>query len=126
MHNSASIPRPVIRIRLRPSTHRGKGHGVTATSEPEPSPASTQTRSFWAPMFYAVALGGFGGVAALLFMGVIGVGNNWYTDPDPGWFGGQWWWIAVTAAAGVVVGLLRRLTHLPEHTSGLIADLQDE
>ena len=77
-------------------------------------------------MFYAVALGAFGAVAALLFMGVIGVGNNWYTDPDPGWFGGQWWWIGVTAAAGLLVGLLRRLTHLPDETSGLIADLQDE
>ena len=45
--------------------------------------------------------------------------------PDPGWFGGRWWWIAVTAAAGVVVGLLRRVTRLPEHTPGLIADLQE-
>jgi|GEM_PF-2448869 len=32
-------------------------------------------------------------------MGVIGYGNNWYVDPAPGWFGGQWWWIAVTAGA---------------------------
>ena len=38
----------------------------------------------------------------------------------------QWWWIAVTAGAGGLVGLLRRLTHLPDSTSGLIADLQDE
>jgi hypothetical protein len=64
--------------------------------------------------------------AGLVFMGVIGFGDNWYVDPNPGWFGGQWWWIAVTAGAGVLVGLFRRVTHLPEKTSGLIADLQDE
>jgi H+/Cl- antiporter ClcA len=40
--------------------------------------------------------------------------------------GGHWWWVAVTTAARVVVGLLRRLTHLPETTPGIIAELQDE
>ena len=64
-------------------------------------------------MAYAVALGVLGAFAALVFMGVIGFGDNWYVVANPGWFGGQWWWIAVTAAAGVVVGLLRRVTHLP-------------
>jgi hypothetical protein len=39
--------------------------------------------------------------------------GKWYADSDPGWFGGHWWWVAVTAAAGVVVGL-RRLMRLPE------------
>ena len=37
-----------------------------------------------------------------------------------------WWWVAVTAAAGVVVGLLRRLTRLPEQIPGLFADLKSE
>jgi hypothetical protein len=32
--------------------------------------------------------------------------------------------VAVAAAAGVVVGLLRRLTRLPEDVPGLFADLQ--
>ena len=83
MRSSASIPRQAIRIHLRPSALEGRDRGVSAISEPEPSPVSTQTRSFWALMFYAVALGAFGAVAALLFMGVIGVGNNWYTDSRP-------------------------------------------
>src|SRR4051794_29207422 len=91
----------------------------------ESEPPPTQDRSLWALMGYAVALGVLGAVAALLFMGVIGFGDNWFTAPNPGWFGGQWWWIAVTAAAGLLVGLLRRLAHLGD-TSGLIADLQDE
>ena len=34
--------------------------------------------------------------------------------------------MAVTAAAGVVVGLLRRLTLLPEQIPSLIVDLKDE
>jgi len=44
----------------------------------------------------------------------------------PGWFGGHWWWIAVTAAAGAVVGLLRRFTRLPWETPGLFDDLKTE
>ncbi len=99
---------------------------MTAASGPPGPPPITQTRGFWTLMGYSVALGVLGAAAALLFMGVIGFGDNWYVDPNPGWFGGQWWWIAVTAGAGVLVGLLRRLTHLPDQTSGLIADLQDE
>ena len=99
---------------------------VSAAAEPAGSPPSTQTREFWVLMGYALVLGVVGGFAGLVFMGVVGFGNNWYVDPEPGWFGGQWWWIAVTAGAGVVVGLLRRLTRLPEKIPGLIADLQAE
>jgi H+/Cl- antiporter ClcA len=86
----------------------------------------TATRDFWVLMAYAVALGVFGALVALVFMGVIGVGNNWYTDSDSGWFGGQWWWVAITAAAGVGVGLLRHVTRLPEQIPGLIADMKEE
>jgi chloride channel protein, CIC family len=88
-------------------------------------PPLTQTRQFWVLLAYAVVLGVAGALASLVFMGVIGFGDNWYVVANPRWFGGHWWWIAVTTAAGVVVGLLRLLTRLPEHTSGLIADLQE-
>lgn len=98
---------------------------MSATSEPAVSPPFTQSREFWVLMGYAVALGVFGAFAGLVFMGVIGFGGRWYVDANPGWFGGQWWWVAVTAGAGVVVGLLRRLTRLPEQIPGLIADLKD-
>jgi len=86
----------------------------------------TEKREFWVLMAYAVALGVFGALVALVFMGVIGVGNNWYTDSDSGWFGGQWWWVAITAAAGIGVGLLRHVTRLPEQIPGLIADMKEE
>jgi H+/Cl- antiporter ClcA len=99
---------------------------VAAPPEQGPSLPFTGKREFWVLMAYAVALGAFGALAALVFMGVIGVGNNWYTDSDSGWFGGRWWWVAITAAAGVGVGLLRHVTRLPEQIPGLIADLKEE
>jgi H+/Cl- antiporter ClcA len=99
---------------------------MSAPSEPAPEVPVTQKREFWALMGYAVALGVFGAFAGLVFVGVIDFGGKWYADSDPGWFGGHWWWVAVTAAAGVVVGLLRRLMRLPEEIPGLFADLKSE
>jgi len=119
-------------IRLRTADYTADngscGGGVrfmSASSPPSDPPPFTQNREFWLLMGYAVALGVFGAFAGLVFMGVIGFGGRWYADADPGWFGGQWWWVAVTAGAGVVVGLLRRLTRLPEQIPGLIHDLQE-
>ena len=98
---------------------------MSAPPEPGGSTPFTRQPDFWILMAYAVALGIFGAFAGLVFMGVIGVGEDWYTDSNPGWFEGHWWWVAVAAAAGVGVGLLRRLTHLPEEIPGLIADLKE-
>lgn len=75
---------------------------------------------------YAVGLGVSGALVGLVFLGVIDFGGGWYDDADTGWFGGELWWVAVTVGAGLVVGLLRRLTGLPDHTSGLINDLKEE
>ena len=95
------------------------------SSASEPGPVSFgQTRGFWILMGYALLLGVVGAVAGLVFLGVTEAGNNWYDVSDPGWFGGQWWWVAVTAGAGVVVGLLRSLTKLPAKIPGLIADIE--
>ena len=99
---------------------------MSMSSGPTAAPPVTQQREFWVLMGYAVALGVFGAVAGLVFIGVITSGGKWYDDSDPGWFGGHWWWVAVAAAAGVVVGLLRRLTRLPEEVPGLFEDLQTE
>jgi hypothetical protein len=116
-------------IRLRTADYTADnescGGGVrfmSASSQPSGPPPFTQNREFWVLMGYAMALGVFGAFAGLVFMGVIGFGGRWYADADPGWFGGQWWWVAVTAGAGVVVGLLRRVMRLPEQIPGLIAD----
>ena len=99
---------------------------MRTTTDPGSTPPFTRTREFWVLIAYAVVLGILGAFAGLIFVGVTGVGGRWYADVDPGWFGGHWWWIAVTAVAGLAVGLLRRLTRLPETVPGLIADLQEE
>jgi H+/Cl- antiporter ClcA len=99
---------------------------VTATPGQAAAPPVTQKREFWVLMGYAVVLGVIGAFAALIFVGAIKLGGKWYSDSHPGWFGGHWWWVAVAAAAGVAVGLLRRLTRLPWKTPGLIEDLQTE
>src|SRR6516165_12509135 len=99
---------------------------VNATPEQAAAPPVTQNREFWVLMGYAVVLGVFGAFAGLIFIGAINFGGKWYSDSHPGWFGGHWWWVAVTAAAGAVVGLLRQLTRLPWKTPGLIEDLQTE
>jgi H+/Cl- antiporter ClcA len=106
---------------------------MTATPEqavtapkPAAAPPVTQKPEFWVLMACAVVLGVFGAFAALIFVGAIKFGGKWYSDSDPGWFGGHWWWVAVTAAAGVAVGLVRRLTRLPWKTPGLFEDLETE
>ncbi|HYJ60095.1 MAG TPA: hypothetical protein VE032_01355, partial [Actinomycetota bacterium] len=97
---------------------------MSAPTEPAPEGPVTQKREFWVLMGCAVVLGVFGAFAGLVFMGVITFGGKWYTDSDPGWLGGHWWWVAVTAAAGVAVGVLRRVTRLPEQIAGLFEDIK--
>jgi len=99
---------------------------VTATPGQAAAPPVTQNREFWVLMGYALVLGVFGAFAGLIFIGAIDFGGKWYSDSHPSWFGGHWWWVAVAAAAGVAVGLLRRLTRLPWKTPGLFEDLQTE
>jgi len=99
---------------------------MTATTGQAVAPPVTQKREFWVLMGWAVVLGVFGAVASLIFIGAIKFGGKWYSDSHPGWFGGHWWWVAVAAAAGLLVGLVRRLTRLPWKTPGLIEDLQTE
>ncbi|WP_037041142.1 chloride channel protein [Pseudonocardia halophobica] len=99
---------------------------MTAAPEPAVAPPVVQKREFWVLIGHAVVLGVFGAFAALIFVGVITFGGTWYDDARPGWFGGHWWWVAVAAAAGVAVGLVRRLTRLPWRTPGLFEDLQTE
>src|SRR5580658_4462370 len=75
-------------------------------------------------MGYAGVLGVFGAFAGLLFLEIIKLGSKWSTDSSMGWFGGHWWWVGITAGAGVVVGLSRRFTRLPEDVPGFFEDVR--
>jgi H+/Cl- antiporter ClcA len=57
-------------------------------------------------------------------LGVVDHAEKWNVDSNPHWFGGHWWWVAVTAGAGLVVGLLHRLLRVPEQTPGIIAEIK--
>jgi hypothetical protein len=74
--------------------------------------ALDRSRRFWTVIGYAVVFGLVLAVAALAFLGLVkGGAKLWFTLPkNPGWFSGSLWWVAVTAAAGVLVGVLRRVS----------------
>ncbi|MFZ0013737.1 MAG: chloride channel protein [Acidimicrobiia bacterium] len=75
---------------------------------------------------YAVALGLVGVISGLVFLGVTGLGADWYGEAALGWFEGPIWWVVVAAGAGAVVGILRRSLRMPAEIPGLIEDLQRE
>ncbi len=89
-------------------------------------PDFTQVREFWHLLGYAAVLGVFGAFAGLIFLGVTGVGQQWYGDPGTGWFEGELWWVVVAGVAGLVVGILRTVFRTPATTPGIIDDLQNE
>ena len=64
--------------------------------------------------------------AGLAFLGVSEGGALWFDPSDNGWLGGSLWWVAVTAAAGVLVGLLRKAFRMPAHQDGLVEELKAE
>ena len=73
--------------------------------------ALMRSPGFWVIVRYAVLFGVVLAFAALAFLGLVKVGTNlWFTLPDDlGWFDGSLWWVAVTAGAGLIVGVLRRV-----------------
>ena len=85
-------------------------------------------KEFWRLVADALLIGLAGGVIALVFVGVVGVGTNlwWPDDPDYSVGSGELWWVLVTTGAGLLVGLLRRVTQVPEKTSGALAEVQEE
>jgi len=79
-------------------------------------------------MRYAAVFGVVLAFAALAYLGLVSGGTDlWFTLPkDPGWMDGSLWWVAVTAGAGVVVGVLRRVFRLPVEMAGTVKELQDQ
>lgn len=86
----------------------------------------TRSRGFWLLVAFAVMVGVVLAFVSLAFLGVTKVGSKWFTLPDdPGWFDGNPWWIAVTGAAGLLVGLLRRAFRLPAKLPGTVKEIRD-
>jgi len=102
---------------------RDTNMSVNTTAGGSPQRA-TQDREFWSMAGYAVVLGVLGAVVGLLFLGVVSIGSRWFKATDPGWLGGKWWWVLVTAGAGLLVGSLHQVLDLPDKTPGVIEDLR--
>jgi H+/Cl- antiporter ClcA len=87
----------------------------------------TRSPGFWGIIGYAALSGVVLGFAALAFLGLLKGGTKlWFTLPkDPGWWDGSLWWVAVTAGAGVLVGVLRRLLRVPAELPGTLKELKD-
>ena len=89
--------------------------------------ALTRSPGFWRLMGYAALFGVVLAFAALAFLGLVNAGNFWFTLPkDPGWFDGSLWWVAVTAGAGLLVGVLRRVLRVPLELAGTVPELRDQ
>ena len=110
-----------------------------ASGQPKPDPgeepssgsdfvALTRSPGFWVIMRYAALFGVVLAFAALAFLALVKGGTKlWFTLPkNPGWLDGSLWWVAVTAGAGVLVGVLRRVFRLPVKLPGTVKELKDQ
>ena len=108
----------------------GASRAGTSTGDgPQPgveNVALTQSPGFWLLVRDAVLFGVVLAFLGLAFLGLVKHGTDlWFTLPaDPGWFDGHLWWVAVTAGAGLVVGVLRRFLHVPLKLPGTVAELK--
>ena len=111
------------------------GHATGSQSGPDATQGSRagfvamdRSRGFWTIIGYAVGFGLVLAVAGLAFLGLVKGGTKlWFTLPkDPDWFSGRLWWVAVTAGAGVLVGVLRHVLRVPAKLPGTMKELRDE
>ena len=88
----------------------------------------TRSPGFWVIVRYAAVFGVVLAFAALAFLALVKGGSKlWFTLPkDPGWLDGSLWWVAVTAGAGVLVGILRRFFRVPVKLPGTLEELKDQ
>jgi chloride channel protein, CIC family len=102
-----------------------------AGEDSDPGPdnvALTRSPGFWVIVRHAIVLGVVLGFAGLAFVGLVEGGSDlWFTLPeDPGWFDGSLWWVAVTAGAGLLVGVLRRVFRVPAKLAGTVEELKEQ
>jgi H+/Cl- antiporter ClcA len=88
----------------------------------------TKSPGFWVIVRDAALFGVVLAFAALAFLGLLKGGTKlWFTLPkDPGWLDGSVWWVAVTAGAGVLVGVLRRVLRVPAKLPGTLKEIKEQ
>ena len=70
---------------------------------------------------YAFVLGLAAGVLGLLYLGITGESISFvFGDPVTTTWSGQWWWIPLIGAGGVLVAYLRKAWKAPEKVPGAI------
>ena len=81
---------------------------------------------FWRLCGYAVVIGLFAGTAAWVFTKIVAEGTKvlWPDELDYDFLEGEIWWVGVIAGAGLVVGLLRRLTKVPEDVDATFPQIE--
>ena len=74
---------------------------------------------------FAVPIGLAAGVLALIYTAAAGIGTAFFFgDAESGWWAGEWWWIPLTAAGGLLVAVLRRGLDIPDDVPGAVAFIQ--
>jgi H+/Cl- antiporter ClcA len=88
----------------------------------------TKSPGFWVIVRYAALFGVVLAFAGLAFLGLVKGGTKlWFTLPkNPGWLDGSLWWVAVTAGAGVLVGVLRRGLRVPAKLPGTLKEIKEQ
>jgi H+/Cl- antiporter ClcA len=82
--------------------------------------------NFWHRMGRAAVIGTIAGVATMAFTQIVRIGTDliWPEDIDYGWLGGDWWWLAILGATGLIVGIMRR--YLPvDDLNGSLTIIQE-
>ncbi len=84
-------------------------------------------RVFWFRLGRAVIIGAFAGIAAFFFTQLVRIGTEliWPEDVDYGWLGGELWWLAIVGVAGLIVGVLRVVLHIPDDLRGSLGIIQE-
>ena len=118
-----------MRCASRASHSQSAGRSRLSSEEPpsgDDVAALTRSPGFWVYLRYAALFGVVLAFAALAYLGLIKGGTKLrFTLPDnPGWFDGSLWWVAVTAGAGVLVGVLRRAFAVPAKLPGTVEELK--
>jgi H+/Cl- antiporter ClcA len=87
----------------------------------------TRTREFWILVGYAAVLGAITGLIAYAFLAIVELTTEllWPETTDYGFFSGEPWWILLMGAAGLVVGILRRLLGVQPLIPGLFEEIDE-